>query len=103
MDRDARIRKVVEDRRVRVRLFAPSHRKVWTVVGKTGEYWVDPDRGYCSCPGYYFGEGECYHLDAARRARDSDEVEISRAGDDEFGDFLKGLFHDVWCNADMEE
>ncbi|MFB5624446.1 MAG: hypothetical protein ACE5RP_05990, partial [Nitrosopumilus sp.] len=80
MNKDlARIQSVVSEKRVKLHVFKPTQRKIWTVVGKGQEHWIDPDSNYCSCPGFYFGKlnGKdiCYHLESAHLARDQNQVE----------------------------
>lgn len=79
---------------VKVHVFEPSNRRIWTVVGKT-ERWLSPEAGYCSCPGFYFsathGRSGCYHLEAVRIATESGDVERIVFSDDEFYDFVLGL------------
>jgi hypothetical protein len=29
---------------------------------KGNSYWVDPDKGSCSCPAFKFGKGTCKHI-----------------------------------------
>jgi hypothetical protein len=29
---------------------------------KGNSYWVDPDKGTCSCPAFKFGKGSCKHV-----------------------------------------
>ena len=62
-----RIDLLVDEKRVKLHLFNPSKREIWTVVGKAKEHWIDPDSEYCSCSGYYFGmiknKKPCYHLE----------------------------------------
>ena len=48
-----RIELLVSEKRVKLHLFEPSKRKIWTIVGKGEEYWLDPDSCFCSCPGFY--------------------------------------------------
>ena len=50
-----RIELLVSEGRVKLHLFEPSKRKLWTVVGKGEEHWADPDSYFCSCPRFYFG------------------------------------------------
>ena len=57
MNKDSdRVEAIVSEKRVKLHIFEPSQRKIWTVVGKGEEYWIDPEGGYCSCPGFYFGK-----------------------------------------------
>ncbi len=100
MNKDSeRIESVVSEKRVKLHLFEPSQRKIWTVVGKGKEHWLDPDAQYCSCPGYYFGRlnGKitCYHLESAYLAKKENKIETIRFSDEEYGDFLSGLILDL--------
>ena len=94
-----RIESTISESRVKMHVFEPSGRAVWTVVGRSKEHWVDPDGQYCSCRGYHFGtlEGKksCYHLDSVSLARQQKKVETVRFSDDEFGDFVSGLVADL--------
>jgi predicted nucleic acid-binding Zn finger protein len=94
-----RVQSIVSEKRVKLHIFEPSRRKIWTVVGKGEEHWIDPDANYCSCPGFYFGKlsgkTTCYHLESAQLARDQNLVEKIVFSDDEFPDFLLGLISDL--------
>jgi len=100
MNKDVdRVQSLISEKRVKLHVFEPSQRKIWTVVGKGEEHWIDPDSNYCSCPGFYFGKltGKtiCYHLESAQLARDENQVEKIVFSDDEFPDFLSGLISDL--------
>lgn len=100
MNKDlGRVQSLVSEKRVKLHIFEPSQRKIWTVVGKGNEHWVDPDCDYCSCPGFYFGQlnGKtmCYHLESAQLARNENQFEKIIFSDDEFSDFLLGLISDL--------
>ena len=94
-----KIDSIVSQKRVKLHLFEPSQRKIWTVVGLGEEYWVDPDSKYCSCPGYYFGKligkNTCYHLDSLEIAKNENQIDTILFSDDEFGDFISGLISDL--------
>ncbi|MEX0862408.1 hypothetical protein [Nitrosopumilus sp.] len=94
-----RIQSIISEKRVKLHFFEPSQRKIWTVVGLGDEHWIDPDGGYCSCPGFYFGKlngkPTCYHLESVCLARKDDQVETIIFSDDEFSDFLSGLISDL--------
>ena len=94
-----RVQSLVSEKRVKLHIFEPTQRKIWTVVGKGEEHWIDPDCNYCSCPGFYFGKlnGKmtCYHLESAQLARNENKVEKIIFSDDEFSDFLRGLISDL--------
>jgi len=100
MTRDlGRIQSMVSEKRVKLHLFEPSQRKIWTVVGIGEEHWIDPDDKYCSCPGFYFGQltgkDTCYHLESAELAIKENQVEKIIFSDEEFSDFLSGLISDL--------
>ncbi|CAD6522477.1 conserved hypothetical protein [metagenome] len=94
-----RIESVVSEKRVKLHVFEPSQRKIWTVVGKGKEHWLDPDAEYCSCLGYYFGrlikKTTCYHLESVALAKKENKIETITFSDDEYGDFLSGLISDL--------
>ena len=100
MNKDSdRIEVLVSEKRVKLHVFEPSNRKIWTVVGKGEEHWADPEEWYCSCPGFYFGKlngkNTCYHLESLSLARRENKVETVVFSDDEFSNFLKGLIGDL--------
>lgn len=94
-----RIKSMVSAKRVKLHIFEPSQRKIWTVVGKGKEYWIDPDCVYCSCPGFYFGKlngkTTCYHLESAELAKKENKIEKIIFSDEEYSDFLSGLISDL--------
>lgn len=94
-----KIQSTVLEKRVKLHIFEPSNRKIWTVVGKGKEHWLDPEMDYCSCPGFYFGNISeripCYHLESAKIAKKENLVEIVKFSDDEFSDFISGLISDL--------
>jgi len=94
-----KIDEVISSKRVKLHLFEPSQRKIWSVVGKSKEHWLDPNIGFCSCQAFYFDTKNehvaCYHLDSVTRAVNEDKVEIIIFSDDEFEDFVDGLITDL--------
>lgn len=94
-----RVQSLVSEKRIKLHIFEPTQRKIWTVVGKGEEHWIDPDCNFCSCPGFYFGKlnGKmtCYHLESAQLARNENKVEEIIFSDDEFSNFLIGLISDL--------
>ena len=100
MNKDSdRLESIVSEKRVKLHIFEPSQRKIWTVVGKGEEHWIDPEANYCSCPGFYFGKlngkKSCYHLDSTKLAQKENKIETISFSDEEFSDFLSGLIHDL--------
>ena len=100
MNKDSdRIESIVLEKRVKIHTFEPSQRKIWTVVGKGEEHWIDPENNFCSCPGFYFGmmngKTTCYHLESANLAISKNLTEEIIFSDDEFFDFISGLISDL--------
>jgi len=89
----------IAEKRVKLHIFEPSKREVWTVVGKGKEHWLDLEEEYCSCKGYYFGRlaGKkiCYHLKSAILAKKRNQTEKIIFSDDEYVDFLKNLVSEL--------
>ena len=95
-----RLETIVSEKRVKLHVFEPSGRKIWTVVGKGNEHWIDPASDFCSCSAFYFSQSNgktssCYHLDSVSLAIKEDKVEKIAFSDEEFSDFLVGLIHDL--------
>ena len=85
---------------VKKHIFVPSGRVVFTVVGKNGDEFVDPEKPFCSCRHFFFRvlggrDSTCYHLlalEMSTKADDTDEIEMH---DEEFGTFLQLLASDL--------
>jgi predicted nucleic acid-binding Zn finger protein len=84
---------------VKLALFVPSGRKIWTVVGREGEYWTDPELGFCTCKDFYFttlsGGEECYHLKSVRKAMKEGRFSQLEFSDGDYGRFLQALADDA--------
>lgn len=90
---------IIFEKGVKLHCFEPSGRKIWTVVGRENEHWLDPDLGYCSCEDYYYNalnrDEECYHLKAARASRQQSKIDIIKFSDSEFESFVAALLTDM--------
>ena len=90
-----RIDSIIDERRVKLHLFNPSKREIWTVVGKAKEHWIDPISKFCSCSGYCFGmiknKSPCYHLESIFKAKKENKFEIIEFNDDEYESFISGI------------
>lgn len=93
---------------VKLHIFMPSNRKIWTVVGSKYEYWVHPPH-FCTCKDYYFrtralmieGKEEkekvsCYHLKAVEVAEGSGMVDEVHFDDDEYDGFIRALIDMIY-------
>jgi predicted nucleic acid-binding Zn finger protein len=94
-----KLNSILSEKRVKLHHFKPSNRKIWTIVGTTKEYWVDPDLEFCSCPGYYFsildGKNRCYHLESLKIAMKQNKMETIDFLDSEYEDFMKVLLTEL--------
>ena len=94
-----KIESTISEKRVKLHLFEPSNRKIWTVVGKTKEHWLDPNLDFCSCQSYYFntvdGKPGCYHLESLKLAEKENKVELVKFSDEEYADFISSLISDL--------
>ena len=93
------VESILSSNGVKLHLFEPSNRKIWTVVGKENEHWLDLDLGYCSCEDYYYNAmekgKECYHLKAIHVAQEQNRVEVIHFSDYEFDVFMAALVDDI--------
>jgi predicted nucleic acid-binding Zn finger protein len=85
---------------VKESLFLPSGRRIFTVVGNTGDEFVDPGKPYCSCNHFFFrvkgGKDElCYHILSYTIASKSEMVDVTEFSDEEYGPVLKAIMGDV--------
>ena len=98
-DKQDRIQSILDERRVKLHLFNPSKREIWTVIGKEKEHWIDPNSNFCSCSGYYFGmiknKTTCYHLDSISKAKKENKFETIKFADDEYESFISGIVSDL--------
>jgi len=87
---------------VKLHVFKPSNREIWTVVGKDKEYWVDPEDNFCSCEDYYFktlsGKESCYHLQVVNIAKEKKLVDVIVFKDEEYDSFLRALINDMFLS-----
>ena len=94
-----KINSILSEKRIKLHLFEPSNRKIWTIVGTEKEYWLDPDLDFCSCPGYYFnksdGKNRCYHLESFKMATAKNKIELTTFSDDEYGSFIDSLLSEL--------
>ncbi len=81
--------------------FTPSGRKVFTVVGKMGDEFIDPEKPYCSCSNFFFkvtrGREElCYHLLSYRIAAETGKVDVVQFSDEEYAAYMSATVGDVF-------
>ena len=98
-EKSKKIKSVISEKRIKLHYFLPSNRKIWTVVGKEKEHWLEPDLKFCSCAGFYFGmlknKKPCYYIDSLQIAKKEEQYERIEFSDDEFESFMSGLINDL--------
>ncbi len=88
---------------VKAHVFLPSERTICTVVGSSGDEFIDPEKPYCSCNNFFFrvmgGKREyCYHLLSYKIALEAGKIERITFHDDEYRDFFRILTADILNN-----
>ncbi len=81
--------------------FLPSGRKVFSVVGRLGDEFIDPERPYCSCSNFFFrvtgGREEiCYHLLSYKVAVKTGKLDVVEFSDEEYAGYLVATVRDVF-------
>ena len=98
-EKSQKIKSVISEKRIKLHYFLPSNRKIWTVVGKEKEHWLEPDLKFCSCAGFYFGmlknKKPCYHIDSLEIAKKEEQYECIKFSDNEFESFMFGVINDL--------
>jgi predicted nucleic acid-binding Zn finger protein len=93
-----RIEETVNLGSVKLHLFSPSGREIWTVVGKDDEHWADPELQFCTCKHYYYksmsNHQMCYHIKSIEQAKQYHKFVRTDFNDAEYNTFLKVLFLD---------
>jgi predicted nucleic acid-binding Zn finger protein len=93
-----RIDSIVKFGGVKLHLFQPSGRAIWTVVGRDSEYWLDPELEFCSCKNYFFqalsNAGPCYHLKSVTQATSENKFVTIEFTDSEYIGFFKAMISD---------
>lgn len=95
--------KMAEPGAVKLHIFRPSGRKIWTVVGRDEEYWTEPDLSFCSCKNYFYkslSDGKpCYHLISVFTALNRHDYIRFEFDDGEYEQFLNAIIRDSVKNA----
>ena len=90
---------------IKMHTFSPSGRAIYTVVGRSGEEFIDPFKPFCSCKSFFFGvlggrNQTCYHLLGYEIAKESERLDKVNLHDEELESFTRFLIHDL---ADKEQ
>jgi predicted nucleic acid-binding Zn finger protein len=106
LHRQEKAQKVLSNLGVKLQIFKPSGRELWTVVGTDGDFIVDYEPSarrppYCSCQDFHFrvlsgAVSECYHLIAIKQARAQQLHSTVIFADEEYEGFLRALLQDVF-------
>ena len=94
--------------RVKKHIFTPSGRVLFTVVGRSGDEFIDLDRPFCSCQHFFYrvlgGSGEvCYHLLSNSIAAEIHEFSETVFHDEELGSFMELLSSDLLSRSGDKE
>ncbi len=86
---------------VKESVFLPSGRKLYTVVGRLGDEFIDPEKPYCSCSNFFFRvlggrEETCYHLLSYKIASEVGKVDKTEFRDEEYRQYLVEAVNDVF-------
>ncbi len=86
---------------VKESVFLPSGRKLYTVVGRLGDEFIDPEKPYCSCSNFFFRvlggrEETCYHLLSYKMASEVGKVDKTEFSDEEYRQYLVAAVNDVF-------
>jgi predicted nucleic acid-binding Zn finger protein len=90
----------VLDSCVKKHVFRPSGRVIYTVVGRSGDEFIDPERPFCSCQHFFYRvlggrDRMCYHLLSYKIACESENLEEVVFHDEEYATFLELLGGDL--------
>jgi len=93
---------------VKKHTFLPSGRRIYTVVGRNAEEFIDPEKPFCSCESYFYRVLSakiklCYHILSYKIADESGLIEEVRFDDEEYDAFLKLLAYDVLHSRELEK
>ena len=96
-----RIKNLLEGGAVKLHIFQPSGRTIWTIVGRDNEHWADIELGFCSCKNYYYktlsNGKQCYHLICIELAKQNNKFVTIKFHDTEYKDFVSALVLDAKC------
>ena len=103
-----RATEAVIEGRVKRHEFLPSGRTLFTVVGRSGDEFLDPEKPFCSCESFFFrvlgGRSDiCYHLLAYRMANETGAFSETTFHDEEFRYFLRLLLSDLLSRSGDKE
>ena len=110
-DRGDHLKKATEavlGRCVKKHVFNPSGRVLFTVLGRGGDEFIDPEKPFCSCRHFFFRvlggrDQTCYHLLAYEIAKATSSFDQVEMHDEEFGTFLRLLALDLMDHARDKE
>ena len=98
-EKSKKMKSIISENRIKLHLFEPSQRKIWTVVGKNKEHWLDPGLNFCSCSGFYFGmlknKTYCYHIESIDIAIKEKKFETIKFSDEEYDAFISSVLSDL--------
>ena len=88
----------VDQGRIKLHLFRPSRRMIWTIIGIDNEYWTDLEIMFCSCKSYYYKSvssvQSCYHLESLALSITQNKFERIEFHDSDYDGFISALISD---------
>jgi len=98
--KSSKVEDVAKAGRVKRHIFKPSGKEIWTVVGSRIDHYIDLEQPYCSCKDFYFQlvkglEQTCYHLEAARIAKQANMYCEIAFSDEEYQPLLEAILNDL--------
>jgi len=89
----------ISNHTLKLHYFFTSERKLWTIIGKNNEYWLDPELDYCSCKHYYYktlsGKEKCQHLKLFNELLKNNHYDKIKFSDGEYYNFITTLLKDI--------
>ena len=94
MNRDQKIKNILDGENVTLYSFLPTGREIWTVKTPNGLHVVIENRLYCTCGHFYFSvlsgkDDTCYHIDIIRIAKTTKKHNTVENSDADFGKFMR--------------
>lgn len=98
--REEKAEKLAKDGSVKLHLFLPSKREIWTVVGIEGEHFVNEKEPFCSCKHFHFKvmsdlDKTCSHLKALKIAKKENTFCKYVFHDNEYYDILRAIIKET--------
>jgi predicted nucleic acid-binding Zn finger protein len=99
---DAKIRNLIDQKKIKRKIFIPSKNEIWEIKGYNNKnvYWIDFNKKYCSCKGFYYNikNGTCYHIRAVQMAIIKNGYDLEFLQDNNLNRYLGNLLDNLLNN-----